>query len=133
MPAKKKAKKVKKIKKAKKVKPKKKKAIKKVKKKIQKAAPKKPSVPSNEKPVGLITHYFPHVSAGVIKIKKDSVSVGDVIHIKGATTDFKQQVASLQIDHVPVQSAGKGKEIGIQTQSRVRQGDTVYRVLPLVK
>ncbi|MBM3248358.1 MAG: hypothetical protein FJZ10_02910 [Candidatus Omnitrophica bacterium] len=83
---------------------------------------------SSEELVGAITHYFPHVKAGVIKIKKGVISVNDSLHIKGHTTDFIQKVNSLQIDRKPVESAAKGKEIGLLVKSRVRHNDKVYKL-----
>ena len=80
------------------------------------------------KPIGRMTHYFPHVKAGVVKVSKGTLSVGDTIHIKGHTTDFKQKVASLQLDHRPIQKAQKGQEVGVQVKSRVRQNDLVYKL-----
>lgn len=77
--------------------------------------------------VGRVTHYFPKVRAGVVKIKAP-LAVGDMIKIKGHTTDFKQQVTSMQIDRVPINQAKKGQEIGILVDSRVRQHDTVYKI-----
>ncbi len=76
--------------------------------------------------VGIVTHYFPKVQAGVIKIKAP-LAVGDMIKIKGHTTDFKQQVASMQIDRVPIKQAKKGQEIGLLVDSRVRQHDVVCK------
>lgn len=80
-----------------------------------------------ENVVGVITHYFPHVRAAVIKLKA-TLSVGDTIKIKGHTTDFTQTISSMQIDRVPVNSAKKGEEIGLLVDSRVRQHDVVSRV-----
>jgi putative protease len=77
--------------------------------------------------IGAITHYFPHVQAGVIKLK-DTLTVGDTIRVKGHTTDFKQEITSMQIDHVPVNEAKKGAEIGLLVNSRVRQHDAVYKI-----
>ena len=76
--------------------------------------------------VGIITHYFPQVRAGVIKLKAP-LSVGDVVKIKGHTTDFTQVITSMQINHVPVSSAKKGAEIGLLVNSRVRHNDVVYK------
>lgn len=76
---------------------------------------------------GEITHFFPHVSAGVVKLSSD-LSAGDMIQIKGHTTDFKQSVGSMQINHVPVTEAKKGDEIGIKVKDRVRIGDVVYKL-----
>jgi hypothetical protein len=114
--------------KKKKVAPKKKSTLKKkpVSKK-KKPAPKKKAPPKpKEKPIGSITHYFPHVRAAVIKLKAP-LSVGETIKIKGHTTDFTQNVISLQMDRAPIHSAKKGQEIGLQVDSRVRQHDLVYK------
>ena len=77
--------------------------------------------------VGIVTHYFPHVRAGVIKLKAP-LAIGDVIKIKGHTTDFTQTVNSMQIDRVPIKQGKKGQEIGLLVNSRVRQHDVVYKV-----
>ena len=79
-------------------------------------------------PIGQMTHYFPHVKAGVVKVSRGTLSVGDTIHIKGHTTDFKQKVVSLQLDHQPIQKAEKGQEVGVRVKSRVRQNDLVYKL-----
>lgn len=121
-------------------KPVKKTRIKTVKKKItQKRGIKKSTVASKkkaqvkglkkvkEKIAGKITHYFPHVRAAVIKLKAP-LSIGDKIKIKGHTTDFTQTISSMQIDHVVVNSAKIGQEIGLLVNSRVRQHDLVYKI-----
>ncbi|MFA5156318.1 MAG: hypothetical protein WC532_02855 [Candidatus Omnitrophota bacterium] len=76
--------------------------------------------------IGIVTHYFPHVRAAVIKLKVP-LTAGVVVKIKGHTTDFTQNVDSMQIDRVPVNSAKKGDEIGLLVNSRVRQHDVVYK------
>ncbi|MFH0936040.1 MAG: hypothetical protein V1828_04215 [Candidatus Omnitrophota bacterium] len=81
---------------------------------------------SKETIVGLVTHYFPHVNAAVIKLKAP-LSVGDKIRIKGHTTDFIQAIDSMQIDRVPINAAKKGQEIGLLVDSRVRQHDIAYK------
>jgi len=78
--------------------------------------------------IGKITHYFPKAKAGVMKITKGTLALGDVIHIKGHTTDFKQKVYSIQLDRVPLEKASKGQEIGLRVKSRVRQHDVVYKI-----
>lgn len=101
----------------------------------QKAAPKKKArVPKKPVPVepgervGEFTHYFPHVNAGVVELKKGTLRLGDKIAIKGHTTSFEQQVTSMQIDHKPIERAEKGDEIGLGVKSRVRAGDILYRI-----
>ncbi|HNQ50098.1 MAG TPA: hypothetical protein PKL03_01530 [Candidatus Omnitrophota bacterium] len=77
--------------------------------------------------VGEITHYFPQVNAAVVKLQIP-LAVGDTIKVKGHTTDFTEQITSLQIDRVPVQTAKVGDEIGLQVKSRVRRGDIVTKL-----
>jgi len=76
--------------------------------------------------LGIVTHYFPHVRAAVIKLKAPLAN-GESLRIKGHTTDFVQVVTSMQIDRQPISSAKKGDEIGVQVKSRVRQDDKVYK------
>ena len=76
--------------------------------------------------VGVVTHYFPQVQVAVIKLK-GALSVGEVIKVKGHTTDFTQSVSSIQVDHVSIPQAKKGEEIGLHVDSRVRQHDEVYK------
>ena len=80
-----------------------------------------------EKLVGRITHYFPKINVAVVELL-DTLKVGDVIHIKGATTDFEQTVDSMQIEHEQVEQADKGQAIGLKVKDRIREGDEVYLI-----
>jgi hypothetical protein len=111
----------------------KKKAIKRklIKRKVTRRKPAKkskaaPARKPKEKVIGIVTHYFPQVRAAVIKLKAPLL-LGEKIKIKGHTTDFKQNVTSMQIDRVDITSAKKGQEIGVLADSRVRQHDMVYK------
>lgn len=94
-----------------------------------KRAPKKPAQEVIEGTLtGKVTHYFPHVKAGAILIESGTLAVGDMIRIKGHTSDFKQKITSIEIDRNPVEKASKGDEIGILVKSRVRIHDKVYKI-----
>ncbi len=82
-----------------------------------------------EKKVGVITHFFPNVSAAIVKMT-GAVEIGDDIHFKGPTTDFNIKIKSMQMNRAPIIVAVKGQEIGIQVPDKVRDGDLVYKVLP---
>lgn len=82
-----------------------------------------------EEKVGEVEHYFTDISVAAIKITDGTLQVGDTIHIVGATTDFSQPVNSMEIDQTPVDEVSTGDEVGIKTERRVREGDTVYRVV----
>ncbi|MBI5884094.1 MAG: hypothetical protein HZB91_13445 [Elusimicrobia bacterium] len=80
-----------------------------------------------EKEIGKITHYFAHVSAGVIALA-DGLKVGDTIHIKGAHDDFTQKVESLEVDHKSVPEAKPGDQVGIKVAAKVHPHDRVFKV-----
>ena len=95
---------------------------------VKKALQRKPQAKKpKENVVGIVTHYFPHVKVGVIKLKAP-LSVGDTIKFKGHTTDFIQRINSLQIDREPIISAKRGQEIGLLVDYRVRHNDIAYKV-----
>ena len=97
----------------------------------KKPAKKASSIPSGAslEEAGIITHYFPKVDAAVVKLTKSALSVGDNIVIKGHTSDFKEKVQSIQLDHVTIQNAEKGMEIGLKVKSKVREHDVVYKII----
>ena len=80
-----------------------------------------------EKRVAKVTHYWTKIGVAGIKLY-DTLKVGDTIHISGSTTDFKQTVDSMEIEHEAVEVAKKGKEVGLKVNERVRKGDRVYKV-----
>ena len=77
------------------------------------------------KPIGVVTHYFSKIKVAIIKCKQP-VRVGAEISIRGATTDFKHKIISMQYDHQPVAVAKKGQEVGVKVGKRVREGDEVF-------
>jgi hypothetical protein len=102
----------------------KKKAVKaKAKKKV--AAKKPAKVVKPLKPVGVVTHFFTAIKVAIVKFKVP-VKIGATVIFRGATTDFKQKITSLQFDHKPLKVAIKNKEIGIKVSKRVREDDEVF-------
>ena len=78
--------------------------------------------------IGTVKHYYEHANACVVALEAGSLAVGDTIHVRGHTTDYYQRVARLERNHVPVQSAHPGEEIGLQVDQRVRENDGVYKL-----
>jgi putative protease len=81
-----------------------------------------------EKPIGNITHFYKKINVAVLVLTAE-IRVGDHIHILGHTSDFKQSVTSLQIEHNPVVLAGPGDDVALKVAGRVRPGDTVLKVI----
>ena len=82
-----------------------------------------------EKKVARITHFFDKIGVAVMKIEDSSISVGETIHIKGSTTDFEQEISSMQIDHSEVEQADPGQSVGIKLDKKAREQDLVYKIL----
>lgn len=80
-----------------------------------------------EEHVGSITHYFAKPEVGVVKLSA-GIKIGDVLHFRGHTTDFQQEITSMQVDHAAVESAAAGTEVAIKLKERGRSGDEVYLV-----
>lgn len=81
-----------------------------------------------EKEIGRVSDYFGKLSVAAIEITDGTLSVGDTISIKGHTTDIKEKVESMQIEHGSVTEAKKGDSIGIKISGKARTHDKVYKV-----
>jgi putative protease len=81
-----------------------------------------------EERVGFVTHYYGHLSVAAIRLESGSLRVGDTIRILGHTSDFRQRVESMQIEHQAVTEAGKRQEIGLKVTEPAREHDDVYKV-----
>jgi putative protease len=82
-----------------------------------------------EKEIGKITHYYSHLSVGIIELT-DVLKVGESIHIKGHSSDFTQGVDSIQIEHADAPEAKTGDVIGIKVIQKVHPHDKVFKVIP---
>jgi putative protease len=80
-----------------------------------------------EEKVGIVIKYFAQIGVAAIRLE-GNLAVGDTIHIQGHTTDFSQEVDSMQIENQSVPNAGPGADIGVKVQDRVREHDVVYKV-----
>jgi len=89
---------------------------------------KKPPASGPEKEIGRVVAFFRLPVVAVVKVTKGSLKLGDRIWIRGHTTNLKQTITSIQINHQPIQEAKKGVEAGVKVSSRARRGDRVYRI-----
>lgn len=76
--------------------------------------------------IGEVTHFFDKISVAIIKLSAP-LKVGDKIKIKGATTDFEEEVDSIQLDHEQLEEGEVGQEIGIKVKEKTREGDEVFK------
>ena len=80
----------------------------------------------NIKEVGKVIGFYANISVAAIDLN-GALSVGDTILIKGHTTNFEQNIDSIQIEHNNVEKAKKGDPIAIKVKDRVRSHDIVYK------
>jgi len=97
-----------------------------VKKAIKAKSVKKAKAPK-ETLIGEAIHYFSKIKVAIFRMK-GSLAINERVHVKGYTTDFTQNAASMQIDHKPVDMVKKGQEIGMLVKGKVRHKDKLYRV-----
>ena len=80
--------------------------------------------------IGVVSHYYSHLSVATLRLESGTLRVGDVIHIKGHTTDFNQRVESLEVNHAPATEVGPNDDFGLKVVGHVREHDVVYKVRP---
>jgi len=93
----------------------------------QPAAAAPPAPLPGEERVGTVTHYYGHLSVAAVRLDSGSLRVGDAIRVLGHTSDFRQRVESMQIEHQAVIEAGVGQEIGLRVTGHARENDAVYK------
>jgi hypothetical protein len=96
------------------------------------AAKPMPSLPAEPAPpgdrIGVVTHYYSHLSVATLRLESGTLRVGDVIHIRGHTTDFSQRVESLEVNHAPVTEVGPNDDFGLRVVQHAREHDVVYKL-----
>jgi translation elongation factor EF-1alpha len=80
------------------------------------------------KQIGQITHYFDHIGVAVVELT-ETMHVGDTIHILGHSTDFKQDVTSLQVEHKVIEEAKPGDDVALKVIQAVHPNDKVFKLI----
>ena len=79
--------------------------------------------------VGVVKNFFAKPSVAAIEVTEGEFLVGDTLWFRGYTTDFKQEVQSIQEEGQVIGKAVKGQLVGVQVKERVRVKDLVYKVV----
>ncbi|HDM10218.1 MAG: hypothetical protein JRI39_04275 [Deltaproteobacteria bacterium] len=82
-----------------------------------------------EEQVGVIVKFFSKPSVAALEVTSGTIKKGDLLHYKGHTTDFTEEVSSMEIDNQPVEEAKAGDLVGLKVSQRVRPNDKVYKVV----
>jgi putative protease len=77
--------------------------------------------------IGQISHFYDHINVASL-VLTEPLRVGDTIHILGHSTDFRQEVSSIQIEHQAVEEAKPGDDVGIKVIQKVHPHDKVFKL-----
>ena len=77
--------------------------------------------------IGEVIHFYDKIGVAVLALT-EGIRTGDTVHILGHSTDFQQEVMSLQIEHQPVSEAGPGQEVALKVKQRVHPRDAVFKI-----
>ncbi len=80
-----------------------------------------------ETQIGQVTHFYNGISVAVLSLT-DTLEIGDKIHILGHTTDFIQNITSMEINHKKVTSVGPGDDVALKVNEPVRVGDAILKI-----
>jgi hypothetical protein len=78
--------------------------------------------------IGVVTHYYSHLSVATVRLESGALRLGDMIHVRGHTTDFSQKVESLEVNHAPATEVGPNDDFGLKVVEHAREHDVVYKV-----
>ena len=83
----------------------------------------------SEEQVAVVVKFFAKPSVAALEITSGNIKKGDMLRYKGHTTDFQEEVTSMEIDNQTVDEAKVGDLIGLKVKERVREHDKVYKVV----
>jgi translation initiation factor IF-2 len=81
-----------------------------------------------EEQVAVIVKFFSKPSVAALQVTKGVIKVGDVLRYQGHTTDFTEEIKTMEIDNQAVEEAKAGELVGIKVKERVRENDKVFKV-----
>ena len=81
-----------------------------------------------EEQVAVIVKFFAKPSVAALEVTNGTIKKGDLLKYKGHTTDFTEEISSMEIDNESVDDVKAGDLVGVKVKERVREGDKVYKV-----
>jgi hypothetical protein len=79
--------------------------------------------------VGVVTHYWSHLGVAGVHLEV-ALDVGDHIHVLGHTSDFEQDIGSMELDHHAIEHAAAGMDVGLRVAEHTRAHDRVFKLVP---
>ena len=81
-----------------------------------------------EEQIAVIVKFFAKPSVAALEVTNGTINKGDLLRYKGHTTDFTEEITSMEIDNQSVDEVKVGDLVGVKVKERVREGDKVYKV-----
>ena len=78
--------------------------------------------------VGDVVRYHGKARVCIVRVL-GCIRLGDKLLIKGAKTNLKQEVTSMQTQHRKIREASSGSIISLRINARVRSGDKIYKLI----
>ena len=82
-----------------------------------------------EEQVAVVVKFFAKPSVAALEVTNGTIKKGDILRYKGHTTDFTEEVSSMEIDNQSVDEVKVGDLVGLKVKERVREKDKVYKVV----
>jgi putative protease len=82
-----------------------------------------------EEQVAVIVKFFAKPSVAALEVTNGTIKKGDILRYKGHTTDFTEEISSMEIDNQVVDEVKVGDLVGVKVKERVRENDKVYKVV----
>ena len=83
----------------------------------------------SENEIAVVLKFFANPSVAAVKITSGAIKIGDRLRYKGATTDFTEEVASMEVNNQPVEEARMGEMVGVKVKERVRENDRIFKIV----
>ena len=82
-----------------------------------------------EEQVAVIVKFFAKPSVAALEVTNGTIKKGDIMRYKGHTTDFTEEISTMEIDNQVVDEVKVGDLVGVKVKERVRENDKVYKVV----
>lgn len=80
-----------------------------------------------EKEIGKVIHWYDKIGVAVVALK-GALKVGDRIKVRRGTEEFEDTVASIQLEHQPIEVGKKGQEVAIKLSQKAKEAAVVFKL-----
>jgi len=82
-----------------------------------------------EDQIGVVVNFYTKPGVAAIDVTRGAIKKGDLLRYKGYTTDFTEEVTSIEVEKQSLEEAKAGDLIGVKVSETVRKNDKVYKVV----